>query len=98
MTEPAYADGTPMPRCEYCGEFFTGYPGNQVCADCHEHIVEMEATIAQQRADIAALVNLIVSQYGWQCHPTKESTTSALEVKALYDVAQPIIERYRGNK
>jgi hypothetical protein len=57
---------------------------------------ERDYTIAQQRADIEALVNLIVAQYGWQCHPTKEATTSAMEVMKFYDIARPIIERYRA--
>ena len=58
-------------------------------------ISELELEKRQQQADIAALVNLIVAQYGWQCHPTKESTTSALEVRKRHDIARPIIERYR---
>ena len=77
-----------MPRCQYCGEFFTGYTGNQVCADCHDHIVEMEKTIAQQQADIEALVRFVA---------TIDGPDAWLWNNCGYERAaiQPIIERYR---
>jgi hypothetical protein len=94
---PCYEDGTPMPRCQYCGEFFTGYTGNQICADCHDHIVEMETTIAQQRADIEALVTLykrfeiegLIDAFG------DEFGIDLRERSQWHAAIQPIIERYR---
>jgi hypothetical protein len=91
MTEPAYADGTPMPRCEYCGEFFAGYTGNQVCADCHDHIVEMEKTIARQRADIEALV-----AYVWQVDRAEDIVGNEAEILRCRAAIEPIIRRWVG--
>jgi hypothetical protein len=86
---PCYEDGTPMPRCQYCGEFFTGYTGNQVCADCHEHIVEMEKTIAQQRADIAALVEYVRMIDAEILCRTTDAT------QGMRNAIRPVIARYR---
>jgi len=97
VAEPAYADGTPLPRCQYCGEFFTGYPGNQICAECHDHIGEMEKTIAQLRADIVVLVEFAEAQFavnsgiiGFDLH-----NDAVDRLRSAESVIQPIIEKYR---
>jgi hypothetical protein len=56
---------------------------------------QLAERLTQAEAERDRLLAFISAQYGWQCFPTKEATTSALDVAARYKEIEPLVLEYR---